>query len=64
MTKLLCMTLVLVVGIAAITVMQMHALEHGIDGTLYFLSAVVVAGLVAGFCGFSLKEALDWWKGR
>ena len=64
MSRLIITGLVLTVGIYAITKMQMHALSHGVDGTLYMLSIGAVAGLVAGFCGFSLKEVFDWWKGR
>jgi len=64
MSKLIITGIVLAVGIVAITAMQMHALDHGINGTLYVLSVVTVGGLVSGFCGFSLKEVLDWWKGR
>ena len=62
MARLICTTLVLIVGIAAITTMQLYALSQGINGTLYSLSLVVVGGLIAGFGGFSLKEALSWWK--
>ena len=64
MSKLIITGIVLAVGVIAITRMQMHALDHGIDGTLYILSVVTVGGLVSGFCGFSLKEVFDWWKGR
>lgn len=64
MTKLLCMTLVLVAGIASITTMQLYALSQGINGTLYSLSLMMVAVLVAGFCGFRIKDVFDWWKGR
>ena len=64
MSKLVVTGLVLTVGIYAITKAQMHALDHGVDGTIYSLYLVVVAGLIAGFCGFSLKEVFDWWKGR
>ena len=64
MSRLVITGLVLVVGVIALTIAQMHALDHGIDGTIYSLYLLVVAGLVSGFCGFSIKEALDWWKGR
>ena len=64
MAKLICMTVVFAVGAYSITTMQMHALDHGINGTLYILSIMVVGSLVAGFCGFRLKEVFDWWKGR
>lgn len=64
MAKLLCTTVVLVAGITAITTMQLYALSQGVNGTLFSLSLVVIGGLVAGFCGFKLKDALDWWKGR
>ena len=64
MARLLCTTLVLVTGVAAITTMQLYALSQGVDGTLFSLTLVVIGGLVAGFCGFSIREALDWWKAR
>ena len=64
MSKLVITGLVLAVGVYAITKMQMHALDHGVDGTLYTLSIVTVGGLVAGFRGFSIKEVFDWWRGR
>ena len=64
MSKLIVMGLVLVVGIYSITTMQMHALDHGVNGTVYILSIMIVGSLVAGFCGFKIKEVFDWWKGR
>ncbi len=64
MSRLVITGLVLMAGIYAIVKMQMNALDHGVDGTLYTLSIGAIMGLVAGFCGFSLKEVLDWWRGR
>ena len=54
----------LVTGVVSITVMQMHALDHGINGTLYTLSVLTVGGLIAGFCGFKLKDVISWWRDR
>lgn len=63
MSKLLP-SLVLLAGIASITTMQINALNHGVNGTVYTMSVVTVGGLVAGFCGFKLKDVLDWWRDK
>ena len=64
MVRLICMTIVLTVGVASITTMGLYALSQGVNGILLSFNLVVVAGLVSGFCGFRLKEVLDWWRGE
>lgn len=50
---------VLVAAIAALTAIQLSALDHGHNGTLLMFTVCTIGALAAGFAGFKIS---DWRK--
>ena len=50
---------VLTVAIAALTAIQLSALDHGHNGTLLMFTITTIGAMAAGFLGFKIS---DWRK--
>lgn len=50
---------VMIVAIVGLVVIQVSALEHGVNGTLLMFTVCTIGALAAGFVGFKIS---DWRK--
>ncbi len=51
-------------GIASLTTLQFYALSKGINGTMFIMTAATIAAIVAGFCGFKIRDVWERWRDK
>lgn len=64
MNNVIASCVIALAGIASLTTMQLYALSQGINGTLFIMSAATVAAIVAGYCGFKVRDVWERWRDK
>ncbi len=51
----------LTLGVVSLTIIQVHALDHGVNGTLMLFIACSIGSMICLFLGFKAKDIKAMW---